>query len=180
MSIGKTFLSSVIQRLKEYKVMGDKTFAQLTDEQMFVQPNQSTNSMAVIIRHLHGNMVSRWTNFLTEDGEKAWRQRDAEFENSPATKAELLEQWEEGWNIFLSTLESLAEEDLLKTITIRTLPLLVIDAINRQVAHYCGHVGQIVYLGKWLKGEDWQSLSIPKGGSDAYNRMLEKENQPET
>lgn len=175
MSIGTTFLTSVIKRLSEYKKLGDKTFAQLNDEQMQVQPNQHTNSIAVIIRHLHGNMVSRWTNFLTEDGEKAWRQRDAEFENHPATKTDLIQQWEEGWQVFLSALASLQEEDLLKTITIRTQPHVVVDAINRQVAHYCGHVGQIVFLGKWLKGDDWQSLSIPKGGSDAYNKMLEKE-----
>ncbi|HEY1022667.1 MAG TPA: DUF1572 family protein [Flavisolibacter sp.] len=176
-SIGNAFLTSVIKRLSEYKKLGDQTFAQLNDEQILVQPNQQTNSIAVIIRHLHGNMVSRWTNFLTEDGEKDWRQRDAEFENHPAAKADLLQLWEQGWQVFLSTLESLQEEDLLKTITIRTQPLVVLDAINRQVAHYCGHVGQIVFLGKWLKGEDWQSLSIPKGGSDAYNRMLGKENQ---
>jgi hypothetical protein len=177
MSVGTTFLSSVIKRLKEYKAMGDKTFAQLNDEQMLVQPTSSDNSIAIIIRHLHGNMLSRWTNFLAEDGEKSWRQRDAEFENGAVTKATLLQQWEEGWQVFLSALEALQEEDLLKTITIRTQPLLVIDAINRQVAHYCSHVGQIVYLGKWIKGQDWQSLSIPVGGSADFNRKLEKESQ---
>jgi hypothetical protein len=134
-----------------------------------------TNSIAMIIQHLHGNMLSRWTNFLTEDGEKAWRQRDAEFEERPVVKTALLQRWEEGWQVLLAALEALQEDDLLKTITIRTQPLVVVDAINRQLAHYASHVGQIIYLGKWYKGEDWQSLTIPKNGSEAFNEQLKKE-----
>ncbi|HEV7331033.1 MAG TPA: DUF1572 family protein [Flavisolibacter sp.] len=175
MSLANIFLTSAIKRIKEYKALGDKTFAQLSDEQMLAQPNHSSNSIAVIIRHMHGNMLSRWTNFLTEDGEKEWRQRDAEFEEQPSTKRDLLQMWEEGWRFFLTALESLQEEDLLKTITIRTQPLLVVDAINRQMAHYSSHVGQIIYLGKWLKADDWHSLSIPKNGSGAYNQQLKQE-----
>jgi hypothetical protein len=177
MNLASEFLASAIKRFKEYKALGDKTFAQLTGEQLLYQPNAASNSIAVIIRHLHGNMLSRWTNFLTEDGEKPWRQRDAEFREGAATKEELLQLWEEGWNVFLHALESLQEEALLKTITIRSQPLIVIDAINRQLAHYSYHVGQIVYLGKWLQNEAWQSLSIPKGESDAYNQQLKDESQ---
>ncbi len=172
MNIAAEFLASAIKRFTEYKAMGDKTFAQLNDEQMLMQPNAVSNSIAVIIRHMHGNMLSRWTNFLMEDGEKPWRQRDEEFQERKATKEELLQQWNEGWSVFLNTLSSLREEDLLKTITIRSQPLIVVDAINRQLAHYSYHVGQIVYVGRWLKNKDWQSLSIPVGGSAAYNQKL--------
>ena len=173
MSLATAFLSSAIKRFNEYKGLGEKTFAQLNDEQMLRQPNEASNSIAVIIQHLHGNMLSRWTNFLTEDGEKSWRQRDAEFEVHALSKEQLIQLWEEGWKVLLETLQSLTEEDLLKTVTIRSQPLIVIDAINRQLAHYSYHVGQIVYLGRWFKDTAWQSLSIPKGGSAAYTKTLE-------
>ena len=174
MNIATELLSSWIKRFKEYKTLGDKTFTQLTDEEMHHQPNDASNSIAIIIQHMNGNMLSRWTNFLTEDGEKEWRKRDEEFEVHPVSKEKLLTLWEEGWKVFLDTLESLQEDDLLKTVTIRTQALLVIDAINRQLAHYSYHVGQIVYIGRWLKDKDWQSLSIPKGNSNAYNKSLGK------
>ena len=174
MNIATEFLSSCIKRFKEYKTLGDKTFTQLTDEEMHHQPNDASNSIAIIIQHMNGNMLSRWTNFLTEDGEKEWRKRDEEFEVHSVSKEKLLALWGEGWKVFLDTLESLQEDDLLKTVTIRTQPLLVIDAINRQLAHYSYHVGQIVYIGRWLKDKDWQSLSIPKGNSNAYNKSLGK------
>ncbi|GAA4735196.1 DUF1572 family protein [Flavisolibacter ginsenosidimutans] len=172
MNLATEFLSSAIKRFKEYKSLGDKTFAQLNDEEMLRQPNEASNNIAVIIQHLHGNMLSRWTNFLTEDGEKSWRQRDAEFETQQLSKEQLLALWEEGWRIVLDALQSLQEEDLVKTITIRSQPLLVVDAINRQLAHYSSHVGQIVYLGRWMKNNEWQSLSIPKGESASYNKSL--------
>ncbi len=165
--IESIFLESIIKRCKEYKSLGEKTFDQLNDEQMNYWPNDASNSIAIIIQHLHGNMLSRWTNFLTEDGEKPWRKRDEEFENFSITKEQLLQKWDEGWQVFLSTLENLKEDDLLKTVTIRHQPLLVIDAINRQLAHYSYHVGQIVYLGRWRKGESWESLSIPKATESA-------------
>ena len=174
MNIATELLSSWIKRFKEYKTLGDKTFTQLTDEEMHHQPNDASNSIAIIIQHMNGNMLSRWTNFLTEDGEKEWRKRDEEFEVHSVSKEKLLTLWEEGWKVFLDTLESLQEDDLLKTVTILTQPLLVIDAINRQLAHYSYHVGQIVYIGRWLKDKDWQSLSIPKGNSNAYNKSLGK------
>ena len=174
MKIETLFLESVIKRFKEYKALGDKTFEQLNDADMLFQPNEASNSIAVIIQHLHGNMLSRWTGFLTEDGEKEWRNRDEEFEAHNFSKQQLLEKWNEGWNVFLHALESLKEEDLLKTITIRTQPLTVVDAINRQMAHYSYHVGQIVYIGKWIKSNEWTSLSIPKGSSQQFNRDMQQ------
>jgi len=162
MDIGTAFLESAIKRFREYKTLGDKTFAQLSGKDLFFQPNEASNSIAIIIQHLHGNMLSRWTNFLSEDGEKDWRHRDEEFEGQDLSSEQLIQQWEEGWMLLLKTLESLTAEDLLKQVTIRQQPLTVIDAINRQLAHYSTHVGQIVYLGKWIRGNQWTSLSIPK------------------
>lgn len=167
------FLESVIKRFNEYKVLGEKTFEQLNDEQMHFQPNDASNSIAVIIQHLHGNMLSRWTNFLTEDGEKEWRKRDGEFEMQPSSKQQLLAQWNDGWKVLLETLESLTADDLSKTITIRSQPLNVVDAINRQLAHYCSHVGQIVYIGKWIRAGEWKSLSIPKNKSNEFNQQMQ-------
>lgn len=141
---------------------------------MHWQPNPASNSIAVIVQHMHGNMLSRWTNFLTEDGEKEWRNRDEEFEKQEQTKQGLFEMWEAGWDVFLGALASLREEDLLKTITIRSQPLLVIDAINRQLAHYSYHVGQLVYLGRWILDDQWQSLSIPKGASETFNAQMKE------
>ncbi len=169
-TLGNTYLQTAIKRLRYYKELGEKTFDQLTDAELHYAPNAASNSIAVIIQHMAGNMLSRWTNFLTEDGEKPWRQRDEEFEVHNYTKQQLLEMWEKGWNCFLDALTSLTENDLLKTIYIREEPLLVIDAINRQLAHYPNHVGQIIYIGKLVKDTGWQSLSIEKGRSEAYNK----------
>lgn len=172
--IERMFLESAVKRFREYKGLGDKTFAQLDEQQLHAQPNESCNSIAIIIQHMHGNMLSRWTNFLTEDGEKPNRNRDAEFETQALSKKQLLQLWEDGWNTMFHTLDSLQPGDLTKTITIRTQPLIVVDAINRQLAHYSSHVGQIIFLGKWLKGEAWQSLSIPKGASQHFNEKMRK------
>ena len=168
------FLQSSIQQFREYKSLGDKTFVQLQDNDFYFQPNESTNSIAVIITHLHGNMLSRWTNFLTEYGEKEWRQRDDEFETHAYSREKLLELWEEGWKIVFDTLESLQLSDLEKIIYIRSQPLTVIDAIHRQLTHYASHAGQIVMLGKIIKNTAWQSLTIPKGKSEKYNADLMK------
>jgi hypothetical protein len=148
MSPGNSFLQSAIKRLSYYKDLGDKTFAQLSDADFHFQPNETSNSIAIIIQHTVGNMLSRWTNFLTTDGEKEWRNRDVEFEEQNLSKQQLLDFWQKGWDCLLSTLHSLTEEDLLKTICIRSEGLLVIDAINRQLAHYPYHVGQIIYVAK--------------------------------
>lgn len=172
--IEKLFLDSVIKRFKEYKVLGEKTFDQLEDEEMHFQPNEASNSIAVIIQHMSGNMLSRWTNFLSEDGEKEWRNRDDEFEVHKFSKQQLINKWDEGWKVVLQTLESLTENDLFKTITIRSQPLNVVDAINRQFAHYSYHVGQIVYLGRWIRQGEWKSLSIAKNKSTEYNQKMQQ------
>jgi hypothetical protein len=171
MSLGKEYLQTVIRRVKYYKELGDKTFEQLNNEADFhYQPNEESNSIAVIVQHISGNMLSRWTNFLTEDGEKEWRQRDDEFSIHSYSKQQLLEIWEKGWKCFLDELESLNEDDLLKAIHTRQEKLTAIDAINRQLAHYPYHIGQIVYLGRMIKDHAWKNLSIPRGLSQQYNK----------
>jgi len=169
MSTGKEFLQTAVRRLKYYKDLGDKTFEQLNEWDFHYQPNDESNSIAVIIQHMAGNMLSRWTNFLTEDGEKEWRKRDEEFEIHTYTKQQLLELWEKGWTCFFDALESLKKKDLKKTVHIRKEPLTVIDAINRQLAHYPYHVGQIIFLAKIIKNKSWKNLSIPRGDSQQYN-----------
>jgi len=162
-------LESVIKQFEYYRLLGEKTIAQVPDEKLFVQFNEESNSIATIVKHLWGNMLSRWTDFLTTDGEKESRNRDAEFENDIVTKGELLQKWNEGWQIFLSTLKSLTESDLEKTIYIRNQGHTVMEAINRQLAHYPYHIGQIVFIGKMF-AEKWNSLSIPKGSSKQFNQ----------
>ncbi len=173
-------LEKLIKLLEYYKSLGEKTFAQLSEEELHLEPADDANSIAIIVKHLWGNMMSRWTNFLTEDGEKEWRDRDGEFGSTIKTKQEFHEKWEEGWNTFLGALRSLREDDLTKTVYIRNEGHTVIDAIHRQLAHYASHIGQIIYLGKIIKGTEWQSLSIPKGKSAEYNAekfAQEKEDQ---
>lgn len=172
MDTANIYLDSVKQRLLGYKVLAEKTFAQLTDEQVHWQPAGEPNNIYIIVKHMSGNMLSRFTDFLTTDGEKPWRQRDAEFEDDApnGTKAEMLAIWEKGWDCMMHAINSLTKEDLGKTIHIRTEPLIVIDALNRQLAHHPMHVGQIIYIGKVVKGENWQSLSIPKGNSQQFNK----------
>jgi hypothetical protein len=172
MNTNRLFIDSYIKRLTDQKILGEKTFDQLNDEQIHFQPNKESNSIAIIIQHLHGNMVSRWTNFLTEDGEKPWRKRDEEFELKSFTKEQIINLWNEGWHIFLQTLSSVQDDDLTRTITIRNEKLTVVDAINRQIAHYSYHVGQIVFLGKWIKADEWKSLSIPVKGTAAFNEKM--------
>ncbi len=169
-TIGQAFLITATRRVKYYKDLADKTFTQLSDADFHVQPTSESNSIAVIIQHMSGNMLSRWTNFLTEDGEKEWRQRDDEFEVHNYSKQQLLDLWEKGWNCFINAIKPLQEDDLLKTIYIRQEGLTVIDAINRQLAHYPYHVGQIVYIGRIIKNAEWKNLSIPKGTSSQYNQ----------
>lgn len=174
MSFSTEFLVNIIKRFKTYKELGDKTFDQLEEKDFFSQPSYECNSIAIIIQHIYGNAMSRWTNFLTEDGEKEWRERDAEFEVMQVTKQDLLSFWNTGWNTMFQTLEELTEEDLNKTIYIRSEPLKAFDAILRQLAHYSYHVGQIVYLGKLCKGVEWKSLSIAKGQSTQFNHKMKQ------
>jgi hypothetical protein len=169
MSVGEDYLSTVVRRVQYYRLLGEKTFDQLAEKELHWQPTSESNSIAVIIQHVAGNMLSRWTNFLTEDGEKEWRKRDEEFEVHTWSKDQLLEIWNKGWSCFINALDSLDTDDLVKTIYIRKESLTVVDAINRQLAHYPYHIGQIVYIGRMIKNEDWQNLSIPKKGSQKYN-----------
>lgn len=164
------FLESAKKQFEYYKMLGEKTFSQLTDEQLFKKLNEESNSIATIVKHLWGNMLSRWTDFLTTDGEKEWRQRDAEFDNDIAGRTELLEKWNQGWACLFDAIYSLTESDLKKEIFIRNQQHTITEAINRQLAHYAYHVGQIVFIGKLLSNRNWTSLSIPKGNSKEYNR----------
>ncbi len=170
--IAETFLQSAIKRLLYYKELGDKTFAVLDTAGFHFAPNQEGNSIAIIIQHMSGNMLSRWTDFLSTDGEKEWRQRDAEFVITDATKEQLMALWEKGWACCIGAIKDLKKDDLMKTIYIRAEGLSVVDAINRQLAHYPYHVGQIVYLAKMIQNEQWESLSIARNKSDDFNRQM--------
>ncbi|MGY8846387.1 MAG: DUF1572 family protein [Bacteroidia bacterium] len=180
------YLKSAKQQFQYYKQLGDKTMDQLNDEQLFWQYNDASNSIAVMAKHLWGNMMSRWTDFLTTDGEKDFRKRDEEFElrvgpslqgvdtaNAEGvdehSRAVIIEKWEQGWACLFTALDSINEDNFDTTIYIRNQGHSIPEAINRQMMHYAYHVGQMVYLGRMMKGEDWQSLSIPKGNSKAYN-----------
>lgn len=169
------YLESIKKRFLVYKALGDKTMEQLDEENLLWQYNDASNSIAIIVQHLWGNMLSRWTNFLTEDGEKEWRERDSEFEKVIETKEELIFKWDAGWECLFAAINSLNDEDLDKIIYIRKEPLSVVDAVNRQLAHYAYHVGQIVYLGKMQLNGRWISLSIPKENSQEFtDKMMSK------
>ncbi|WP_375445883.1 DUF1572 family protein [uncultured Fibrella sp.] len=163
------YLTSVQKQFAYYKLLGEKTIDQLTDEQLFWQYNSESNSIAIIVKHLRGNMLSRWTDFLTTDGEKEWRSRESEFEPTINTREELMANWNEGWECLFSALRLLTPGDLQREIFIRNQGHTITEAINRQLAHYPYHVGQIVFIGKMARDTDWTSLSIPKGKSASYN-----------
>jgi hypothetical protein len=169
MEINTAYLESVKKQFLYYKTLGEKAMEQLEPEQLFVAVNEDTNSIAVIVKHLSGNMLSRWTDFLTTDGEKETRNRDAEFENNLKTKEEVLAVWNKGWTCLFDALNKLQPEQLSQIIYIRNEGHTVIEAINRQLAHYPYHVGQIVFYAKMLKKSDWESLSIPRNKSNSYN-----------
>jgi len=169
MSDTSDYLTSIRKIFEYYKSIGDKTFSQINDEALFYQYNEQSNGIAIIVAHLSGNMLSRWTDFLTSDGEKEWRNRDAEFEPTIKTREELIAAWEKGWECLFNALNAITEADLGKTIYIRNMGQTVTDAINRQLGHYPYHIGQIVYIGKMVSAESWSSLSIPKGNSKIYN-----------
>jgi hypothetical protein len=172
------YLDSVRKQFEYYKMLGEKTFEQLTDEQLFWQYNPESNSIAIIVKHLWGNMLSRWTDFLISDGEKEWRNRDAEFENDITDRMELLAKWNDGWACLFNALDGLSAADLSKEIYIRNMGHTVLEAINRQLAHYPYHIGQIVFIGKMARNDAWTSLSIPRGNSTAYN--ADKFSQPKS
>ncbi|MGF7075605.1 DUF1572 domain-containing protein [Mucilaginibacter sp. 3215] len=163
------YLTSVKKQFAYYKSLGEKTFEQLTDEQLYWQYNPESNSIAMIVKHMAGNMISRWTDIFTTDGEKPTRNREAEFTPSTPTRQTITETWEQGWQCLFDTLDKLTADDLGKIVYIRNQGHTVMEAINRQLAHYPYHVGQIVFLGKMLCDENWHSLSIPRGQSENYN-----------
>lgn len=169
MNATTSYLESVKKQFLYYKMLGEKAIEQLEPEQLFLAVNEDTNSIAVIVKHLSGNMLSRWTDFLTTDGEKETRNRDAEFENDLHAKEQVLAAWNAGWDCFLNALDSLQPEQLSEIIYIRNEGHTVIEAINRQLAHYPYHIGQIVFYAKQLKNSEWNSLSIPKNKSNSYN-----------
>lgn len=163
------YLDSTRKLFTYYKVLAEKAMDQVPDEKLFWQYNAESNSIAIIVKHLWGNMLSRWTDFLTSDGEKDWRDREAEFDNDLQNRDLVLQRWQEGWACLFSALDALKEEDLSKTIYIRNMGQTVLEAVNRQLAHYSSHVGQIIFLAKMVSGSDWKSLSIPRGASQSYN-----------
>lgn len=172
----RSFLIGAQKQFAYYKTLGEKTFDQLKDEQLFIQPANESNSIAIIVQHLWGNMMSRWTDFLNSDGEKEWRKRDEEFEVMIHTREEMMIKWKEGWDCLFTALNALKEEDLERIIYIRNEGHTVSEAIIRQLAHYPYHIGQIVYIGKLFAASDWKSLSIPKNASSSYNaKKFEKE-----
>jgi len=169
MEIDNIYLESIKKQMLYYKTIAEKAIEQLSEEQLFVSVNEDTNSIANIVKHMSGNMISRWTDFLTSDGEKPLRERDVEFESFTTSKEDLLEIWNKGWKCFFNAIDSLQPEQLSQIIYIRNEGQTVLDAINRQLAHYPYHIGQIVFYAKMLKKGDWDSLSIPKNKSNDYN-----------
>lgn len=166
----QNFLESARKLFRYYKKLGEGAIAQLNDEEVLRQPNDASNSIALIVHHVSGNMLSRWTDFLTSDGEKPWRNREAEFDEAYPNKKTMMDAWEKGWDCLLSAVDSLKPEDLSTIIYIRNEGQTVMEAIQRQLAHYPHHVGQILYQAKIIKGNEFKSLSIPKGGSDHFNK----------
>src|SRR6266850_886982 len=174
-SLAEHYLTDALQTFRDYKTLAERAFAKISDEDFFKTIDPESNSIAVNMKHLAGNMLSRWTDFLTSDGEKPERNRDLEFVMLPkTTKDDMIAYWEQGWKCVFDAIEPLKPEDLMRTITIRGQDHTVIQAINRQLAHYAYHVGQIVYLAKHFKSSEWQSLSVPRNRSAEFNAYLEE------
>jgi hypothetical protein len=165
-------LKDSVSLFRYYKTLAERAMAQVPDEALYATLDPESNSIAIIVKHLAGNMRSRWTDFLTTDGEKPDRNRDSEFEAPPATRAELMALWEAGWNCLFGALDSVTDADLARKVTIRTEPHSVLQTINRQLAHYPYHIGQIVYLARHFAGGRWTSLSIPRGKSAGFNAAV--------
>ncbi|MEO8769920.1 MAG: DUF1572 family protein [Ferruginibacter sp.] len=172
MNTNNVYLRNAKSEFLRYKSLGDKSIEQLEPGQLFFANNDDSNSIAVIVKHMHGNMISRWTNFLTTDGEKPWRKRDAEFKNTINDKQEVLKQWEEGWACLFAAIDPLSDEQLSTIVYIRNEAHTVMEAINRQLTHYAYHVGQIVFVAKQLKKGEWNTLSIAKNKSKEFNAKM--------
>ena len=168
-SLAEHYLEDAVRVFRTQKKLADGAAAQVSDEEFFRTIDAESNSIALIMKHMAGNMLSRWTNFLTTDGEKADRRRDSEFVVEGEGRAAVLERWEAGWRTVFDTLESLKPEDIDRTVTIRGEPHTVVAAVNRQLSHYGQHTGQIVFLSKHLRSSAWKTLSIPRGGSETFN-----------
>lgn len=169
-TIPANFLESIHKLFRYYKSLGKRTMDQLNDEQLHQRANEDSNNIATIVKHISGNMLSRWTDFLHSDGEKEWRNRETEFEDSLSSKAEVLAVWEKGWACLFEAIDPLKPKDLDRIVYIRNEGHTVLEVIHRQLGHYSYHIGQMVYQAKQIKGKDWQSLSIPKGQSEAFNQ----------
>jgi hypothetical protein len=167
-----SYLEDSLELFRYYKRLADRAMAQIADEHLFALLDDESNSIAIVVKHMAGNMRSRWTDFLTSDGEKPTRDRDSEFENPAATRAALMSDWESGWACVFNALEPLTDDDLERTVMIRGEAHSVMQAINRQVAHYAHHIGQIVLLAKHFAGQDWKSLTVPRGQSAEFNRRV--------
>ena len=172
MSTNSPILSVAIDELQKIKKLADKSIEQLSDDQLHVTIDPEANSVAILMRHMAGNMRSRWIDFLNSDGEKPTRMRDREFEDPGQTRADLLAEWEHGWQCVFDALTPLTDADLQRTVMIRSEPHTVYKAISRQVAHYAGHAYQILFLAKHLQGSKWKTLSIPRGQSEEFNRRM--------
>ena len=167
--MNKNYLTNALLQFEYYKQLGEQTFEQLDEQELFWEAEEGSNSIALIVQHISGNMHSRWTELFTSDGEKQWRNREGEFELSIQTRQELLQKWEAGWSCLFNALNGVEEKDFDREILIRNQRHTLVEALNRQMMHYAYHIGQIVLIGKMRKGAAWQSLSIPKGASKAYN-----------
>jgi hypothetical protein len=170
--VSTSYVADSLSLFRYYKKLGDRATAQVSVEDLTRTLDAESNSVAVIVKHMAGNMRSRWTDFLTTDGEKPDRHRDTEFEAPPATREEILRAWESGWECLFRALEGMTDADLARTVTIRTEPHSVMQAINRQLAHYSYHVGQIVFLCKHFQSANWKSLTVPRRGSAEFNRNV--------
>lgn len=165
--------------MRGHKRMGENAMAQLKDEEFFVLLDPEANSVAILVKHLAGNMRSRFTDFLTSDGEKPDRFRDHEFEVTPATtRGDVMKWWEEGWACVMGAIDGLKAEDVMRTVTIRGEPHTVLQAVNRQIAHYAQHIGQLVFLAKHLRSSEWKTLSIPRGKSEEFKKLAPKSYKP--
>jgi uncharacterized damage-inducible protein DinB len=167
-----SYLKDSLNVFRYYKNLAERAISQAPDDALFKELDVQSNSLAIIVKHMAGNMRSRWTDFLTSDGEKSWRNRDSEFEAPAQSRADVMAQWEAGWSCVFGALEPLTENDLTRTVTIRNEPHSVMQAINRQIAHYAYHVGQIVYLARHFAGDNWQAVTVPRMKSAEFNARV--------